>query len=178
MIGFFPKVSRIMWHLGTHKQRSDSAASLNHKLLCEKQLSTHKWCFLGNQGFDQLVNIFRNWQPVEKVSKETWGGNMKYVVGTPWKRILQGILIVFRAVLVLAFPREISWYQRLPLLCCSAIRCQTLQVEQDRKHEPPSVKTTVSLCSRTQIGTRIQSLMCFRIYISEHFSSLWREDLY
>ena len=36
MIGFFLRVDPIMWRLGTHKQKSNLVAGLNHKLLCEK----------------------------------------------------------------------------------------------------------------------------------------------
>ena len=39
MIGFFPPDVPIMWHLGTHKKRSNSGASLNNKLLHEKSVN-------------------------------------------------------------------------------------------------------------------------------------------
>jgi hypothetical protein len=37
MIGFFRPVVPITWHLGTHKRKSDSVATLNHNLLHEKK---------------------------------------------------------------------------------------------------------------------------------------------
>ena len=87
MIGLFlPLAPIIMWHFGTHKKKSDPVVSLNHKfkLLCEKQLSTYKWCFLCNQGFNQFVNVFRNWWPVERAE-----GNLRkfmYEVRTQKKK--------------------------------------------------------------------------------------------
>ena len=66
-IGSFQPVAPIMWQLGTHKKKSESVTSMNHNLyIYIKQLSTYKWCSLCNQGFDQFVNVFRNWWPVER----------------------------------------------------------------------------------------------------------------
>ena len=155
MIGLFLPVARIMWHSGMHEQESDSVASLNIKILCEKQLSTYKWRFFCNQAFDQFVNVFRNWRPVERAK-----GNLKrimYEIRTHKKereRNLQRILIVFHAVL--ASFRETTRYQHLSLLHCLAFWCCNQGVEEVQEHAPPSacLKTTVSLRPRKQIRTR------------------------
>jgi hypothetical protein len=110
----------IMWHLGTHKQESIqyTVASLNHIwLLCQNYLSTYKWCFLCNQGFDQFVNVFRNRWPVERAKRDL--RKIKYDVRMQKEkesseRILRRILIVSHAVL--AFLRETSRCHRLSLL--------------------------------------------------------------
>ena len=89
MIGLYQPVARIMWPLGMHKQESVSSTSLNHKLLCEKvAVTTYKWCFLCNKGFNQFVNVFRNWWPVERTK-----GNLRkfmYEVRTPHHKKKKG----------------------------------------------------------------------------------------
>ena len=75
MIGLFPPVVPIMWHLEMHGQESNLVASLNHKIFYEKQLSTYKWCFLSNQGFNQFLDVFRNWWPVVRTE-----GNLRNVM--------------------------------------------------------------------------------------------------
>ena len=129
-------------------------ASLNHKYLYEKQLSTYKRRFLCNQSFDQFVNVFWNWWPVERTKR-----NLKKIIvcssnAKERKGILQKTLIVFHAVLALL--QETSRYQRLSLLHCSASLCRNQGVGEVREHALPSAcrRRTVSLRPRTQIRRR------------------------
>ena len=148
MIWSFLSVAPKFWQRGMHERKSDRI-SFNHKIL----YATYKWCFLFNEGFNQLINVFRNWGI--EVSAE---GNLKRDsfnwVAEEKKKTLQRIPIVFHAVL--AFPRETSRYQRLFLVPHFGFQSRNQEVEEVQEHEYPSAcrKTIVSLRPRTQIRKR------------------------
>ena len=128
----------------------------NYKLLYAKAVVTsYERCFLFNEGFNQLINVFRNCG-IEDSAK----GNLRRILLFSWhakekERIyLQRIPIAFHAVP--AFPRETLRYQRLPLLRCSGFQCHNQGGEEVQEHELPSAcrRTTVSLHPRTQIHRR------------------------
>ena len=117
-----------------------------------KAAVTYKWCVLFNEGFNQLINVFRNgW--IEGSSK----GNLRiFFYQLECKRkesILQRIQIVFHASL--AFPRETLRYRRLPLLR-SGFPCHNRKAEEVQVYELPSAcrSTTVSLRPKMQIRNR------------------------
>ena len=130
--------------MGTHEQESDSIVNIDRKLLSEKVTVTNKRCFLFNEDFDQLIDVFRNRGPEDSAK-----GNLRkdYLVGIRRKdTILQRILIVFHAGV--ACLLKTSRYQRLPLLRCSEFRCRNQRAEEVQEHKLPSA------CRRTIASLR------------------------
>ena len=153
MIGPFLPVDPILWHSGTHKKESDSVASINHNFLYETSCQRTNGAFLSIRASINS-STYSGTDGQWKEPKETWKKNRVKFKRKGKERTLQKILIVFHAVL--AFPPEMSRYQRLSLLRRSAMWYRNQGAEEVQEHALPSAyrRTTVSLRPRTQIRRR------------------------
>ena len=131
-------------------ERKSYKISLNHRML---YAVTYKRCFLFNEGFNQLIDIFRNWG-IEERAKGNLRRKFTWLKCKRKEGNLRRIQILFHAVLV--FPLEMSRNLRLPLLRPSGFQYRNQAAEEVQEHEVPSAcrRTTVSLRPRTQFRKR------------------------
>ena len=157
MIGFFLRVDPIMWRLGTHKQKSNLVAGLNHKLLCEKAADNVQMVLSLQSG---LQSIHQRIPELMASGKSQRKPENFYELNSNTKKkkkkesIVQKILIVFHVEQ--AFLRETSQYQRSSLLHCSGFWSHNQGAEEVQERALPSAcrRTIVSLRPRTQFHRR------------------------
>jgi hypothetical protein len=119
MIGFFQPVAPIMWHVGTHKQKSESVTSINHNLYIKKAAVNVQMVLSLQSGLRSIRQCIPELVASGEIQRKPEKNYVCKFERKRKERILPKILIVFHAVLT--FLRETSRYQRLSLLHCSTL---------------------------------------------------------